>query len=355
MRTRSQSYIADVVTGRIVGSCIAIAWLVGCGAAETESVSTRRDRGPSPGAPTREKPAASTADKDAPTSGNNSPTSGNEPPASGMGTADPSSPSEPMLPPTKPTSEGPKPTGDGGSSSPKTPDASAPPTPSTSATNGTGGATGFREAKSTGELSYQMNAAPPTGGKPQGLLVLLHGSTASNYTTFVARMADVAARYDLIRVSVLAPNGKGWNEGGNQAQVAAAELLHRLVQEDLYPKYNIDKTKVFFSGQSSGGGFLATNFVPAHAKDYQGGAFFQCGAAPPSIAFAPDATTKQKFKLHFEITTGDPIWPASYARAVTAYTAAGMVLSKDNTKAGGHCQFDQQQVIVDHIAAMLSP
>jgi len=76
-------------------------------------------------------------------------------------------------------------------------------------------------------------------------------------------------------------------------------------------------------------------------------------AAPPVPAFAPDAATKAGFRLHFEITTGDPIWPASYKAAVTAYTNAGMMLTKDDTKPGGHCAFDQQAVIQAHIATIL--
>ncbi len=70
---------------------------------------------------------------------------------------------------------------------------------------------------------------------------------------------------------------------------------------------------------------------------------------------APDAATKQGMKLHFELTTGDTIWPKSFANAVSAYTTAGMSLTKDDTKPGGHCAFDQQQVILDRIGAMLPP
>jgi predicted esterase len=215
-------------------------------------------------------------------------------------------------------------------------------------TRGSGGTLEPVELTSTRGLRYRIDA--PEGAGPHGLLVLLHGSTASNYENFVPMMQDVAARYDLIPVSVLAPNGQGWNEGN---QVTAAELLHALVQEDLYTQYDIDTSRVLFSGQSSGGGFLASNFVPAHAADYVGGALFQCGAAPPNIPFSPDAETRESFRLHFELTTGDPIWPESYAAALVAYREVDMQLSEDSTKPGGHCQFDQQQVILDHIEFLL--
>lgn len=227
-----------------------------------------------------------------------------------------------------------------------------PPKPATN-TKGTGGATGRNTLKSAGGLSFMIDVPAAAPAKPRGLLVALHGSGASNYQNFLDMMSSVASKYDLIRVSVLAPNGQGWNEGGNTAQANAADLLHRLVQEDLFKKYDIETTKVFFTGQSSGGGFLSTHFLPLHAKDYRGGAFMQCGAAPPSVTFAPDAATKAGLKLHFEITTGDTIWPTSFKNAVTAYTNAGMSLTKDDTKPGGHCAFDQQAVIQAHIDAML--
>ncbi len=240
--------------------------------------------------------------------------------------------------------------GSGASSSGST--TPTPPAGGADSTKGSGGPTGFSTQTSKGGLKYQIDA-PAGAGKPLGLLVLLHGSTASNYTNFVPMMKAVATQYDLIRVSVLAPNGQGWNEGGNAAQASAADKLHALVQDDLFPKYDIDKKKIVFSGQSSGGGFLATHFVPLHAKDYVGGALMQCGAAPPASSFAPSTDTKKNFRLHFEITTGDPIWPQSYAQAVSAYTSAGMSLTKDNTKPGGHCAFDQQKVIQDHIKFIL--
>lgn len=257
---------------------------------------------------------------------------------------DPAAP-EPGNKPSAPSAPGTSADGGGGGS----PDATSQAPAGPDSTKGTGGVTGPNKLKSAGGLSYEINAPAP-GAKPRGLLVLLHGSSASNYANFVNMMQSVATQHDLIRVSVLAPNGQGWNEGN---QVSAADLLHRLVQEDLFPKYDIDKAKVLFSGQSSGGGFLSSHFVPLHAKDYGGGAFLQCGAAPPFQAFTPDAATKQKFRLHFEITTGDTIWPQSYANAVSRYTQAGMQLSKDDTKAGGHCAFDQQAVISQRIGFIL--
>ena len=217
--------------------------------------------------------------------------------------------------------------------------------------HGSGGPTGQTELTSTGGLSYIVNA-PATTNKPWGLLVLLHGSTASNYRELITIMQTVATAENLIRVSVLAPNGQGWNEGD---QNAAADLLDKALKQDVLTKYDVDLSRIVFSGQSSGGGFLSSYFLPLHAKDYRGGAFMQCGAAPPVPAFTPDAATKAGFHLHFEITTGDPIWPDSYKAAVAAYTSLGMNLTKDDTKPGGHCAFDQGAVVQAHIATILPP
>ncbi len=219
----------------------------------------------------------------------------------------------------------------------------------THGTGGPNGAGGNTELTSASGLRFRIDAAN-TGDKPHGLLVLLHGSSASNYTNMVGMMSAVAQTYDLIRVSVLAPNGQGWNEGD---QPGAAEKLHQLVQQDLFAKYNIDKTRVMFSGQSSGAGFLASHFIALHAADYRGGAFLQCGANAPFNNFTPDDATKAGFKMHFEITSADPIWPQQYAAGTAKYASLGMQLTKDNSKPGGHCAFDQQAVIQAHIGFVL--
>jgi predicted esterase len=224
--------------------------------------------------------------------------------------------------------------------------------PPSNNTNGTGGQTGSGEGKSNGGLSflYDVPSDNAANSKAHGLLVLLHGSSASNYTRMVGMMQQVANLHGLIRVSVLAPNGRGWNEGGESN---AADSLHALVQDEFFAKYNVDKSKIFFSGQSSGAGFLASHFVAMHAKDYTGGAFMQCGANAPRVQFAPDEATKKNFKLHFEITTGDSIWPQAYVQGTQAYSQAGMNVTKDNTKSGGHCQFDQQAIIQSYIVGMM--
>ena len=164
-------------------------------------------------------------------------------------------------------------------------------------------------------------------------------------------MAQVATSYRLIPVSVLAHNGGGWNEGD---QTQNARTLNAFIQDELLPKYNIDKRRIFFSGQSSGGGFLSSHFIALHGANYQGGAFCLCGMQPPQRFTATEAM-KTGFKVHFEITTGDGIWTSSFQPSVQAYQNAGLTVTSDSTKRGGHCQFDQAQVIEQRIGAMLTP
>ena len=140
---------------------------------------------------------------------------------------------------------------------------------------GTGGVTGAyiiypNSPLSTSGLQYRIFTMTPVANRPQGLLLFLHGSTASNYVNGLGMFAQVAQQYDMIRVSVLAPNGQGWNEGGAAAQQQAATMLNTLIQKDLLTKYNIDTQKIFLTGQSSGAGFLSQYFVPMFAQNIAG-------------------------------------------------------------------------------------
>ncbi len=221
-------------------------------------------------------------------------------------------------------------------------------------TLGTGGRKGLFEDRVNNGLQFIANISESNSeSQSHGLLVLLHGSSRSSYDRFVNEMAGVAEENGLLPVSVLAPNGQGWNEGGANQLVAAADALHELIQNHFYQQYNIDKRKIFFSGQSSGGGFLSTNFVAAYGHLYQGGAFMQCGMQPPQVNIETSEGFQDRFKMHFEITRNDPIWLSSFAPSVQAYESRGFDVTFDNTKNGGHCQFSQPGVIQDNIGRML--
>ena len=218
-------------------------------------------------------------------------------------------------------------------------------------TLGSGGKKGLFEDRVNGGLQFIANISEDNSeSKSHGLLILLHGSQRSSYDRFPNEMAAVAGENGLVPVSVLAPNGQGWNEGG---EIAAADSLHQLIQEHFYKQYNIDKRKIFFSGQSSGGGFLSTHFVAKYGHLYQGGAFMQCGMQPPRINIETSDGFKERFKLHFEITRSDPIWLSEFGPSVQAYQNQGYDVTYDNSKNGGHCQFSQPGIIQANIGRML--
>jgi hypothetical protein len=218
-------------------------------------------------------------------------------------------------------------------------------------TQGNGGVTTTQEVRSRSGGRYWVyvpqNPNPASG---YGLLVLLHGSGASSYREFVQEMSGLAQNYRMIAASVLAPNGSGWNEGN---QPTNAQFLNDLIQNEVFRLYNIDKRRVIFSGQSSGGGFLGSHFVPLFGENYQGGAFMQCGAEPPAGNFRPSPQMQQKFRLHMEITTGDLNWRSSVQQAAQTYQQAGLQVTAGTRRPGGHCQFSQSEVISGEIQKFL--
>jgi predicted esterase len=207
---------------------------------------------------------------------------------------------------------------------------------------GTGGRAGQFEYNVNGKRMWVKTLETSANDKGSGLLVLLHGSSLSNYQRFIGDMAEMAATNNLMMISVRAPNGSGWNEGN---QTTSAEHLHQLIQTEVLTKYNIDKKRIYFSGQSSGAGFLSSHFIPRHGNEYQGGAFMQCGGSRPALRLNPSEEFKKNFKIHFEITTGDQIWQRAVTQTVTEYRAAGLTVNLSADKPGGHCAFDQGEVI----------
>jgi hypothetical protein len=218
-------------------------------------------------------------------------------------------------------------------------------------TRGSGGVTQTQEVRSRSGGRYWVYV-PPVADQTNGygLLVLLHGSSASSYREFIQMMSRLAQNYRMIAISILAPNGSGWNEGNLQNN---ATFINELIQKEIFTSYNIDRRRVIFSGQSSGGGFLGSHFVPMFGENYQGGAFLQCGAQPPAGNFRPSLQMQQNFKLHMEITTSDGIWESYFQQAARSYQQAGIQVTTGTNRPGGHCQFDQSEIIAGQIQKFL--
>ncbi len=241
-----------------------------------------------------------------------------------------------------------------------------PATVGTGTTSGAGATAANFETKGTGGKTGAYDGTFGTGGrfkmvaptdnsttKSHGLLIFLHGSSASSYAEFAEANAPVAQRNGLMSVSVLAPNGQGWNESdGTQA----ARYLDELIEGTLFKQYNIDKRKIFFHGQSSGSGFLSSHFVALYGKNFGGGALMLCGASQPEAQVAVTDEMKRGFRLYYDLTTDDGIWTDRLVPSIQAYRGAGLQVestSEGQQKPGGHCQFDQQAIIAEKIPAMM--
>lgn len=227
-------------------------------------------------------------------------------------------------------------------------------TATTYETKGSGGKTGAYDGTFGQNGRFKMVA--PTDNsltKSHGLLVFLHGSTASSYAEFAQQNAQVAQSNGLMSVSVLAPNGQGWNESDG---TEAARYLADLIEGTLFKQYNVDKRKIFFHGQSSGSGFLSSHFIGLYGKNFGGGALMLCGASQPEVQVAVTDEMKRGFRLYYDLTTNDGIWTDRLVPSIQAYRTAGLTVestSEGQQKPGGHCQFDQQQIIGEKIPAMM--
>lgn len=219
------------------------------------------------------------------------------------------------------------------------------------ASNGSGGGTGLLELAfkdSTGlESSYKINAPMDVSNKVYGLHIHLHGDGGGGYKDF----PNKEARYDLIGVSVKAPNkGMTW---GRAAGRQHALYLNELIQNELVKKYNIDLDKIVFSTVSGGSYFITGNFIPEYGQNYNSKAFVMCGGETPRVAFK-DPTTLAKFKIHWEWTSEErsDIVP-SIEKSIAAYKKAALAASvseadltklqsKDASLPGEHCEFDNK-------------
>lgn len=222
-------------------------------------------------------------------------------------------------------------------------------------TKGSGGKTGAYDGTYGTSGQFKMIAATDNSAtKSHGLLIFLHGSTASSYADFAEANAPAAAQNGLMSVSVLAPNGQGWNEGD---QTQNAQALDELIEETLFKQYNIDKRKIFFHGQSSGSGFLSSHFVPLYGKNFGGGAMMLCGAKEPEPKIDVTDAEKKSFRLYYDLTVDDKTWTDFLVPSIEAYRKAGLTVESTsegkNQKPGGHCQFDQQAIISEKIPEIM--
>lgn len=143
--------------------------------------------------------------------------------------------------------------------------------------------------------TYHKYASTIDSGKPVGLMLHFHGDGAADYTNYNKNSAldadgstglvQVARDYNMIFVSVKSPASGSycssgspcWWDNGNINSDYVAALM-----EDLYSKYNIDKTRIWYVGYS-GGAQLITQYLTLRHSDLieAGGAVIFAGGGSP--------------------------------------------------------------------------
>jgi hypothetical protein len=224
---------------------------------------------------------------------------------------------------------------------------------------GSGGQTGSYEetfSYNGSTAKYRVSIQDDVQTGRYGMLVYLHGDGAWDYEGFWNSSKEIAFRHDLIAIHVQAPTtggaGRSWWIAGD----ANAEYLNALLHERVLRLYNIDRSKVVFSGQSGGPTFMTGNWMNRYMQQFAGGAVLMCGgmlSASPRLE-APEYW-RDFFKIRIETTTGDFLNPGAHS-ALQRYQRYGMDVQLATHGAGSHCKFDRSTAaILDERVAELLP
>ena len=229
--------------------------------------------------------------------------------------------------------------------------------PNSYLTHGSGGKEGNFEERFTSTGSYiatsHYKMRVPTGihnKDPHGLLVYLHGDGGNDYTNdwIFAPIAKLAHSHNLIAVSVLSPNnGTAWYQGPQ----TNAYFLHKLLEDKIFKDYNIDTSRIYFTGSSGGSQFLTGIFVPMYAQTYGGGAFPTCGGADiyNFINYKITDHMKKNFKIYYYTQARDFLYP-QVAKSKARYASLGVTVGGEfpnqcrTTRC--HCEFNLSEVMV---------
>lgn len=167
---------------------------------------------------------------------------------------------------------------------------------------------------------YATGRTPSTPAKPLGLVLQFHGDGAyefnnpnSSYSLGGANgIRQVAIEYNMLCVPVLTPdNDDTWWTSGN----SNADWVAELIQSELYPAYNIDRSRIWLSGYSGGAQFISQYLVPEYSALFiDGGAVISGGGGAPGTNSDPSTVNpfttyfKQHYALHWFTATGDTGW-----------------------------------------------
>lgn len=205
---------------------------------------------------------------------------------------------------------------------------------------GSGGALGESEQRFTASnnksSSYKISVPSDVGTNAYGLLVYLHGDGGGDYKWFFRDNARIGLQHKLIGITILAPNfGKQWYNGGDQNSV----YVHELIQNEIFKKYNVDTSRVYFAGTSGGSQFLTGQFLPIYGLHYDSGAVMMCGGpANWQRKLNADDDFLKKFKFAWIATKYDFLLP-QVEKGIAYYRDKGFQVEENILPQGNHCSF----------------
>jgi len=220
---------------------------------------------------------------------------------------------------------------------------------------GNGGALGLVESRfsSTQGVASDYKIDVPQDislEKSYGLMIYIHGDGAADYNWFFSDFSKVAKEQNLIPLAVKAPSSDNWSKEPEEKAV----YLNQLLQSEIFKKYNIKKSDIYFVGVSSGQSFLTGTFIRLMGSTvdvYNGGAILLCGGMGDATQSLAGADFKQ-FPLYFKTGTQDFMLEKT-KEAVKYYSSQGVKVITDYPEGIGHCRYPLNEAISYGVTQLL--
>lgn len=264
-------------------------------------------------------------------------------------------PEEPSVPPT------PKPT-------PTDPPVIENPTPTPEGdfTKGSGGAytdrqfVSYSAAGKTGQ--YHIYADGINTSKPVGVVFQFHGDGGyefKNPSYKLPSLNKVVKDQNMIFVSMKAPNSQNvWWDNVD----ANGDYARSLIENEIYKKYNLDKSKAWMVGYSGGAEFIAYEMMEEQSDLFAGGGalMFGGGGAPRGFTNTPSDNLKKNFNMiwHVGLDDGmgnsDPGWSAldDAKKGYEFYKSQGFEKANLETPVGiDHFEYNEPKVFSERLSA----
>ena len=190
--------------------------------------------------------------------------------------------------------------------------------------------------------------------KPEGIVVLLHGSVGHTaIEKLVSSFSKFACRRNFAVVATAAPTvNKNWPFEQKQGEKQDLFLLE-LLQKNLPQTFSLsEKTPIYLVGISAGATFLMGDFYPRHGFKLNGLAAALCGGSwPTHFEINGFKDIEKRFPLFVQISKQDFLFRQTEA-GLKRYMDLGLPLRAKITEEPGHCAFDFEESL-ERIATMI--